>query len=1051
MQIKKRLQINVVVSVLTALFICLMLFMALHRVNRAMDASNLADEIVRSIFERSTFREDYLRTNSERAKAQWFAKQEQIGRLLKTATEVFTDSEDRRSVDELIKDHESIGKLFSNIVENREKTGSDAGSAALSLEIENRLHTQLIMRLYDKILHARKLQEAGNGFMVRSLRQAGGGIVCVLAILIAAAGISSWTMSRTIADRVRSLRDGAAVIGGGDLDHRIDIEGDDEFTDISGAFNAMTVKLRGSYHDLEKEIEERKQAEEALRKAHDELELRVLERTKELSEVHEMVKAERQRLYGVLETLPVYVVLMTRDYHVPFANRFFRERFGESGGKRCYEYLFNRSEPCEICETCSVLKTNAPHHWEWIGPDGHNYDIFDYPFIDSDGSGMILEMGIDITERKQAEKSLEEINETLEQRIAERTIELQAVNTKLLDSRRGALNMMEDAIIARRQAEEVTAKLRNSEARYRTLFETMSEGFSIDEIICDDTGKACDLRYLEVNPAFEHHTGLKTADIVGRTVRELFPETEPLWIEQYGKVALTGEAAHFEAWFGPLGRCFEVSAYQTEPGRLAVVFFDITARKKAEEGLKNAHYELEKRVAERTAELEKTVATLHEEIVVRETAEERIRRLNRLYAVLSETDQTIVRSTDRDTLFCDFCRIAVEHGGFLLSWVGLVNSETGKVEMVTASGATGYLDDIRISTGEEPGGLGPTGISVREGTFYICNDFQNDPCTAPWHEMGEAHGIRASASVALKQEGEVIGALTLYADKKDFFDREQEKLLLQMGTEMSFALDNLVREARRREAEQALQEETLERLRAVEDLREKERLLIQQSRQAAMGEMINNIAHQWRQPLNTLGLLVQQLPLLHQSGDFSIDSLGATVDKAMQVIFHMSHTIDDFRNFFRPDKEKIDFRVRQVMDRAISIIEGSLKEHRIIIDVTAKDDPFINGYPNEYSQVLLNILLNARDALIERRIDTPRVEMKSSVEDGKSVVTIADNGGGIPEDIMDKIFDPYFTTKGPDKGTGVGLFMSKTIIEKNMNGRITARNTGDGAEFRIEV
>jgi len=134
-------------------------------------------------------------------------------------------------------------------------------------------------------------------------------------------------------------------------------------------------------------------------------------------------------------------------------------------------------------------------------------------------------------------------------------------------------------ITERKQAE---AALKKSEEQYRTLFETMTEGFSLDEIILDDAGKPVDLRCLSVNPAFEHYTGLKAEDIVGRTVRELFPEAEPVWFERYGKVVLTGEPAHFEERFGPLNKWFEVSVYRTDPGRFAVVFFDITERKKAE-------------------------------------------------------------------------------------------------------------------------------------------------------------------------------------------------------------------------------------------------------------------------------------------------------------------------------------------------------------------------------------------------------------------------------------------------------------------------------------
>lgn len=145
------------------------------------------------------------------------------------------------------------------------------------------------------------------------------------------------------------------------------------------------------------------------------------------------------------------------------------------------------------------------------------------------------------------------------------------------------------ALRLREENKQAEAALQRSEERYRTLFETMNEGLSFDEIICDDAGNPCDLRVLEVNPAFEHQTGLKAGDIVGRTILDVFPETRSSWFEIYGKVALTGEPAHFEMWVGALGRCFEISAFQTEPGRLGVIFFDVTDRKRAAEALQEAH------------------------------------------------------------------------------------------------------------------------------------------------------------------------------------------------------------------------------------------------------------------------------------------------------------------------------------------------------------------------------------------------------------------------------------------------------------------------------
>ena len=232
---------------------------------------------------------------------------------------------------------------------------------------------------------------------------------------------------------------------------------------------------------------------------------------------------------------------------------------------------------------------------------------------------------------------------------------------------------------------------------------------------------------------------------------------------------------------------------------------------------------------------------------------------------------------------------------------------------------------------------------------------------------------------------------------------------------------------------------------------EKERLLIQQSRQAAMGEMIGNIAHQWRQPLNALGLTIQKLELFYDLGEFSGEFLRQNVSGSMQLIHHMSRTIDDFRNYFRPDKEKHDFKVSEAVENTLSLIKDSFRSDHISIEVIAKADPVINGYQHEFAQVLLNILINARDALTEQGSEHPMVTVTTSSAGGAAIVTVTDNAGGIPEGIIGRIFDPYLTTKGPQNGTGVGLFMSKTIIEKNMGGRLTVSNTGTGAEFRIKV
>ena len=266
----------------------------------------------------------------------------------------------------------------------------------------------------------------------------------------------------------------------------------------------------------------------------------------------------------------------------------------------------------------------------------------------------------------------------------------------------------------------------------------------------------------------------------------------------------------------------------------------------------------------------------------------------------------------------------------------------------------------------------------------------------------------------------------------------------------------------RREAEDALilKRQELEELnstlevrivQALEDLRQRDQILVQQGRRAAMGDMINNIAHQWRQPLNALALYLQELPLVYDNNGFNKEYLDSVVGKSMQMIRHMSRTIDDFKDYFRPDKEKVSFSVSQVIGKTLSLFEESFKDQQIRIAFRKDSDTLIEGYPNEYSQVLLNILANARDALIVRNSGDARINIRTFAEDGKTIVTVTDNAGGIAEEIIDKIFDPNFTTKEPDKGTGIGLFMSKTIIEENMGGKLMFQNTGSGAEFRIEV
>lgn len=237
-----------------------------------------------------------------------------------------------------------------------------------------------------------------------------------------------------------------------------------------------------------------------------------------------------------------------------------------------------------------------------------------------------------------------------------------------------------------------------------------------------------------------------------------------------------------------------------------------------------------------------------------------------------------------------------------------------------------------------------------------------------------------------------------------------------------------------------------------EELKKNQILMIQQARLASAGEMIGNIAHQWRQPLNTLGLVTQKLSIYQKKGLLNEKILGDSVDKSMEIINKMSTTIDDFRDFFDPKKEKSDFLVTDEIARAYAIIEASLSHNDIDYQVLVKEEGIqVHGYANEFSQVMVNLLSNAQDVLVEKDLESKRISVEINRDDEKLLIKVCDNGGGIAAEHIDKVFEPYFTTKEEGKGTGIGLYMSRTIIEEHMGGRLYAKNCDNGVCFTIEL
>ncbi|MFP4331705.1 MAG: PAS domain S-box protein [Campylobacterales bacterium] len=237
----------------------------------------------------------------------------------------------------------------------------------------------------------------------------------------------------------------------------------------------------------------------------------------------------------------------------------------------------------------------------------------------------------------------------------------------------------------------------------------------------------------------------------------------------------------------------------------------------------------------------------------------------------------------------------------------------------------------------------------------------------------------------------------------------------------------------------------------LEEEREKQNnLLVQQYKLASMGEMIGNIAHQWRQPLNSLGLMLFNLYSEFDDGELTKEGMEKIYDSMRAQIDEMSKTIDDFRYFYKPLKTKKTFRLSKSLQSAISILSAQLNNHQIKLNTEIDKSIEIYGYEGELSQVFINIINNAKDEILKRDIKG-HITVKAYKDNGSNtIIDIEDNGGGIALEYIDKLFEPYFTTKSEGSGTGIGLYMCKMIVEKSMNGMLSAHNIEDGARFRIK-
>lgn len=245
----------------------------------------------------------------------------------------------------------------------------------------------------------------------------------------------------------------------------------------------------------------------------------------------------------------------------------------------------------------------------------------------------------------------------------------------------------------------------------------------------------------------------------------------------------------------------------------------------------------------------------------------------------------------------------------------------------------------------------------------------------------------------------------------------------------------------------------------VEKNRQKDLLLEQQSKQAAMGEMVSAIAHQWRQPLSTIAALAQDFEEAYSFNEMNLEYIRKSTTEMMDQINYMSHTIEDFRNFFKPHKLKDHFNITETIEKVFTLLSSQLKdsavEYSLLNRLEGSDEVF--GYENELKQVLINLVNNARDAIVGKMqagalesVGRIRIIVENG-EEGMIRIEVCDNAGGIAPEYLEQIFDPYFTTKSSEKGTGIGLYIARKIVRDHFGGTLSAGNDDEGAKFTILV
>ncbi|HEU4780574.1 MAG TPA: ATP-binding protein [Steroidobacteraceae bacterium] len=537
-----------------------------------------------------------------------------------------------------------------------------------------------------------------------------------------------------------------------------------------------------------------------------------------------------------------------------------------------------------------------------------------------------------------------------------------------------------------------------AEARYRQLFDTLIEGFCTIEVNFDEHGKAVDYRFLEVNPAFEKHTGIQNAQ--GRLMREIAPDIESHWFETFGRVALTGESVRFENEAKPLGRHYEVNAYRVGDSasrRVAILFNDITERKFSERKLR--------------AQFER-MSLLHQ--ITRAVGERQD---------MPSIFQVVIRTLE-DQLPIDFgcvCLYDAVANDVMVATVGLRSAELAMELALTEQSHMNIGDDCVAK-------------AVRGQLIY-------EPDTtlvqSPFPQRLAKGALRAMVAVPMLIEGKVFGVLVAARRESHSFSSGECEFLTQLSEQVALAAQH----AQLYSARQA----------AYEDLRQTQATAMQQERLRALGQMASGIAHDINNAISPISLYTEAL--LEREKNLSSTGRGQ-LNVIQRAISDVAQTVARMREFYRPrDRElmlqrvQLNELVQQVVDLTRTHWADTPQKLGVMIELRkqlAKSPPPVMGVDSEIREALTNLVFNAVDAMPKGGTLTVR----TLVDDGRVHVEVIDSGVGMDEDSKRRCLEPFFTTKG-ERGTGLGLAMVYGMVQRHGADITIQSEVGRGTTVRL--